>query len=282
MVHTWSKPSPGGTRLALQRKFELNAEAYGGALSVLTVTGLGADVLPFDTDVCEQAGVHKCSGKLGCRVEWIYAEYFNRTAQARMSRLFEAAMVSADRWVRHQWAGPLPRQFGNVAAYQDRGVLHYHYGLPQGTEIERVWSRHVRKFIERQVKLEAQLPREVVWAAVEREYVTGEVTRGVYGFGFVHPGRRNQATESAARYLARNAASYLAGNVGGTRHYVSSRLTGATGITMAALRSCNYLYVRRKLGEVDVVPLWWSTGKQESVLRVWALIENRGPPVASG
>jgi hypothetical protein len=118
---------------------------------------------------------------------------------------------------------------------------------------------------------------EAVWGALMREWQSGEITRGVYGFGFVHPGRVRQGTESAARYLGRNAASYLAGQEGKTRHYVSSRITKQTGVTMQALRSVNYMYVRRMLGE-SPIPEWWNEDKAAAVLRVWGLVEAaRGP-----
>jgi hypothetical protein len=46
--------------------------------------------------------------------------------------------------------------------------------------------------------------------------------------------------------MARNAAGYMARNVAGVgRHYVSARLVRDTGVTMRALRACNWLYVRR-------------------------------------
>ena len=45
-----------------------------------------------------------------------------------------------------------------------------------------------------------------------------------------------------------------AGRAGVGRHYVSKRLVQQTGVTMRALRACNWLYVRRKpieAGELD-------------------------------
>jgi hypothetical protein len=277
-MKTWSRPSPGGRRLSLQRKFELNVAHYGGNVSVLTITAPGEDVLPWDTDQCDHHPSQKCSGEIGCRVEWIYAYYWNATAQARMSRLFEAAQKSADRWVRRQWAGELPRQIGNVGkVMQKRGVYHFHYGMPNGSEIERVWSRHVRKFLQSALSRENRLGAQRVWDAVEREFA-GEVVRGVYGFGFSHPGRTGGSSATAARYLARNAAGYLSDNAWeGGRHYVSSRITRSSGVTMKALRSCNYMFVRQRLGE-PMVPPWWNEERTASVLRVWALIEtSRGP-----
>ena len=301
------KPSAEGRRLALQRKFELNVEAYDGDVSMFTLTAPGADVLPWDRDKCHVTveyvdqvqlsilgepmgprmhrvarGPHKCSGELGCTVEWQRSTIFNATAQVRASRLWEAAQRSADRMVRRLYGGELPRQIGHArGVLQLRGVPHWHYLLPQGSETERAWSRHVWKYMQRQAEHEQRLGPEAVWAAIEQEFTTGEITRGVYGFGFVHPGRGQAARgNGAARYVARNAANYVSGQAAG--HYVSSRLTRRTGITMRLLRSVNYLHVRRKLinaGKLvdEWVPTYWEREYAEKVLGLYGRLQPQGP-----
>jgi hypothetical protein len=186
--------------------------------------------------------------------------------------------------VRRMWGGELPRQLGNVRSPQSRGVDHFHYAMPESTEIEKVWSRHVRRFIEAARRREGKLDAGEVWAALELEWRTGEVTAGVYGFGYNHGGRRG-ANEKAARYMARNAAGYMASNadVGRARHYVSTRLTRKTGVTMRALRSVNYLWARRKMiadGELDDtwIPSYWDADRLASVLHVWGLVEAARAP----
>jgi hypothetical protein len=293
------RASLAGRRLALDRKFELNYLAYGGAVGLAQITPPGADVLPFDTDVCTHPVGEKCSGEKGCKVEWIYALVYEGTVQARMSRLWEAAARSADRVVRRMmWQGQLPVQVSNVRSPQQRGVSHFHYGLPLATEIERAWSRHVRRFLQQQAKREASMDPADVWAALEREYMTGEITRGIYGFGFVNFGKMSREmaraqsagnsaseaairTQKAARYSARNAAGYQAGQA--TRHYVATRLTKKSGVTMRALRSLNYLYVRRMLvatGELEdsVIPGYWKPEWIADVLRVEALVRAAAGP----
>jgi len=285
-VKTWRRPTLGGRRLALERKWVLNlVDGYCGPFSIITLTGLGADVLPWDADLCTHPAGEKCSGLKGCRVEWIYAHVYNATAQARASRLFEAACKSADRWVRRSWAGELPRQLGNCRSPQRRGVDHFHFAMPEGSEVERAWSRHVRRFIEAARRRELLLSSGVVWEALEREWRTGESTRGVYGFGFNHGGRRSGTAAKAARYMARNAAGYMARNADAARarHYVSTRLTSVTGVTMEALRSVNYLWVRRKLidsGELEDgwIPGYWTDERRTSALHVWALVEAARAP----
>lgn len=255
----WHKPSLAGRRVALDRKFTINVAHYGGPIKLVTITPPGVDLLPWDD--------------AGTRVEWIYRVYWEATAQRRMSRLFEAAQVAADRWVRRcGWQGELPRQIANVRSPQKRGVSHWHYALPMGSEIERVWSKTVYGFLRSVANREALVDWRERWAALEREFVSGEVTKGLYGFGFVHPGKvRGGSGAKAARYLARNAAGYLGENASEGRHYVSVRLVRETGATMRALRACNYLHVRLRLGMDPVVPSWWSEEWRAEVQRVFAL-----------
>lgn len=282
------RPSASGRRLALTRKYEVNVAHYGGRVKLLTLTPPGEDLLPFgdETRKLSMTEEHRL-------VEHIYRELWNYSAQARATRLYEAAQRAADRWVRRQWGGKLPRQLGNVRAEQKRGVWHFHYLLPYETEVERVWSKTIERFMDRAWRRELERwPDEAERRRlVEREYLTGEITRGFYGFGFIHGGNPQAKTrDKAARYMARNAAGYMASNVtvaGQSRHYVSSRLTRETGVTMRALRSVNWLYVRRKLidaGELDdsVVPTHWSPDYADHVLRVEALISAHGPPAAEG
>jgi hypothetical protein len=121
---------------------------------------------------------------------------------------------------------------------------------------------------------------------LELEYA-GEITKGFYGFGFVYRGNpAGKSSKTAAEYLSKNAAGYMASNAYGRgRHYVASRLTRETGITMRALRSVNWLYVRRKLidaGELDDdwIPSYWTDDQRQSVLRVWDQVSARGSPEA--
>lgn len=271
------RPSLAGRRIALDRKFRLNTEHYGGRVKLLTLTPPGEDLLPFGDET------RIIDGEEVPQVEWIYRTIWNATAPARASRLFEAAQRHADRWVRRQgWQGELPRQLGNVRAEQKRGVWHFHYQLPYETPIERAWSKTVERFMgqawksdQRKVPDEAER-RELIF----REYTGRGITRGFYGFGFIHGGKpQGKTPEKAAKYMARNAAGYLAWNaLGSPRHYFSRRITTQTGITMRALRGCNYLYVREKLGETPLIPSWWKEDRIAEVLRVWPLVNGARAP----
>lgn len=271
------RPSLAGRRVALDRKFRLNTEHYGGRVKLLTLTPPGEDLLPFGDEV------RKIDGEDVAQVEWVYRTIWNATAQTRASRLFEAAQRHADRFVRRLgWEGELPRQVGNVRAEQKRGVWHFHYLLPFETPIEQQWSRLVQRFMDRAWRTDQRrwpdeaVRRELIFA----EYRGEKPVRGFYGFGFIHGGNpAGKSREKAAKYMSRNAAGYLAWNaLGSPRHYVSSRITRATGITMKALRGCNYLYVRQQLGESPLVPSWWSEDRQAEVLRVWAVVNASPAP----
>jgi hypothetical protein len=285
----WSRPSPGGRRLALDRKWKLNVAHYGDSVSIGTLTAPGADLLPWDTSLCTHAPGEKCSGEKGCSVEWIYREVYNRTFSARRSRLHEAACKAADRFVRRiGYEGKLPRNVGAVSGPQRRGVLHAHVVCRGGAGIEAQWSRVYWRFIKSVCDRESKLPAAERWAALEREYATGEITRGVYGFGFQHRGALGRSAEKASRYMAKNAAGYMASNAYGAKtwHYVSAELTKATGVTMGALKSLNYVYVRRRLiaaGELLDTPFpgWWAEERCELVRRLESMVSaSHAPPPA--
>jgi hypothetical protein len=279
----YRRASAAGRRRALTLKYELNVDHYGGKVKLLTLTPPGEDLLPFGDEVRKVSMTE--SHRL---VDWAYRTQWNYSAQARATRLFEAAQRAADRWVRKQWAGKLPRQIGNVRDEQKRGVFHFHHLMPYETEIERVWTKMVQAYMRNAVKRElARWPEESERRLmIEREYLTGEIVRGFYGFGFVHAGNPAGASnDRAARYMGRNAAGYMAGNAvaGQSRHYVNAGLTRQTGVTMRALRSCNWLYVRRKLidsGELldSWIPSHWSEAQTASTLRVWALLNPSAAP----
>jgi hypothetical protein len=156
-----------------------------------------------------------------------------------------------------------------------------------GSEVERAWSRCIRAYFEKAWKQELERwSTEERWQMLWDEYTGKAPPRGFYGFGFVDrkTGRHSASSAKAGRYMARNAAGYMAKNVAGIgRHYVSVRLTRETGVTMRALRACNWLYVRRKLiaaGELhdQLIPTHWSSEWTDHVLAVMARIDARRGP----
>jgi hypothetical protein len=201
----WKRPSAGGRRLALERKFGANVAHYGGAVSLLTLTPPGQDVLPWGDEQRLVAGsVGDGDAEWSRLVEYPYREVWNWSAQARASRLFEAAQRAADRFISRQWGGELPRQLGNVRSEQKRGVWHFHWLLPMGSEIEKTWSRCIRAYFAQawRQEIERWSPEER-WSMIWDEYRGERVPRGFYGFGFVDrkTGRHSASSGKAARYF---------------------------------------------------------------------------------
>jgi hypothetical protein len=256
----------------------LNVAAFGGKVKLITLTPPGDDLLARGDETRPNNG--------HWMVEWADRERWNATAQKRASRLFEAAQRAADRHVLKLGAGSLPRQIGNVRSEQQRGVWHFHYLLPYETEVERTWSKTVERFLDHAWKNDQRRwpdeakRRELIWL----EYA-GTITRGFYGFGYVHAGNpAGKTSERASGYMARNAAGYMARNVAGIgRHYVNGNLIRQTGVTMRALRATNWLYVRRKLIDADELqddwlPGYWSDVKRAETLKVWAMLQPAHAP----
>jgi hypothetical protein len=215
------------------RKFHDNINAYGGLVTLVAVTAPGADEgLPWDPDRCLVGGEHRHRGDSGCRIVRDLADEWNETASERYARMWKAASVEADRFLRHLgYRGPLPRRVANAWAPQQRGVWHVHEALPAKSPLDLQWSRMVVRFMERHA-------RRYGWGNADRNPLR-KAAAGVGRDGTV-----------AARYLARNTAGYLAENAGGValpgrrlRSYVSRRLTTETGVTMRNLRRVRYLFV---------------------------------------
>lgn len=252
------------------RKFHDNIAAYGGRVVLVAVTGPGDDVLPRDSDG---------------RVRPAFAYGWNVTASARYARLWKAATVSADRYVRRCYGVKgrrLPRRVAVVWALQKRGVWHVHEALPAKTPIELAWSRHVVKFIDAARRREQAMTGNERWAMIEMERHFGIAARGFYGFGFIDRNpMRQRAPEAAyaseamaAAYLARNVGSYLGENASSEaavvgrrlRSYVSRRLTSLTGVTMTNLRRARYLWFVVSSGEA--LPAW----DEALIERVWQVL----------
>jgi hypothetical protein len=168
-----------------------------------------------------------------------------------------------------------------------------HEALPAGSEIERVWTRQVVRFIEVATRRDARRPPAEKRTLLDIEHYLGVHTRGFYGWGFVdrnplrrlgENGRGGDPTKAAA-YLARNAAQYLGENAASgragrelpgraLRSYVSRRLTTKTGCTIRNLRRARYLYVL--IRESLPLPEWTPTE-----LEVVARLIGLGDPAAA-
>jgi hypothetical protein len=215
------------------RKFHDNIRAYDGNVVLVAITAPGAtEGLPWDPDCCAVGVAHRHRGDHGCRVVGDLASEWNESASERYARMWKAASVEADRWLRRRgYRDQLPRRVANAWAPQQRGVWHVHEALPAKSPLELQWSRMVVRFIERNA-------RRYGWGNIDRNPLR-KAAAGVGRDGVM-----------AARYLARNTAGYLTENAGGVAlpgrrltSYVSRRLTAETGATMRNLRRVRYLFV---------------------------------------
>jgi hypothetical protein len=202
----------GDTRVKLQR----NTEAYGGDVTVGTITAPGRDVLPHDGDG---------------QVVLDAASRWNAHAPGAWSRMHRRASARTRRYARRmggEWMGPL----GASWEFQRRGVLHRHFVLPMATHLDRLCARYYVACLD-------ELRHEFGFGFVDR----GRRRRHRWSRQLeVVPAQR------AGRYLAK----YIAGlksdgrlaltetvthrDVPGHVTYVSRRLTARTGCTMRSLR----------------------------------------------
>jgi hypothetical protein len=67
-----------------------NLAAWDRKTCLVTLTAPGVDTLPWDRSKCP-AGEHKCSGRLGCRVQWLAAAEWKSTVTERLSELLKVA-----------------------------------------------------------------------------------------------------------------------------------------------------------------------------------------------
>jgi hypothetical protein len=178
------------------RKFQDNITAYGGLVVLVAVTAPGSgEGLDWDPDRCELQTSHKHGGERGCRVVGDLANEWNETASERYARMWKAACVEADRWLRRLgYRGELPRRVANAWAPQRRGVWHVHEALPGATAIELEWSRLLVGYL-------ARCSRRYGWGNVDRNPLRRVSSRTAAN------------GTKAARYLARNAAGYLGGTL---------------------------------------------------------------------
>jgi hypothetical protein len=241
-----------------QRKCFENLGAYDegeGHAVMLTITGPGADVLPWDTERCRPLGEHRCSGLLGCRVDAVAAQAWNATASDRWRRLHDRCARLAKRET-----GMRPLLLLRAFEMQSRGVLHGHAVVARGT-----WAR------------------KVAAGAYERHLVRLAAS---YDFGSVDTptGRARHARESAA-YVS----SYLTQGKGSKRTlgetvrsdqlpqsviHVATGLTMRTGVTMRALRFRRLLHSRWSVA----LPFPEQRGIQELVEAFPGCVLERGPP----
>lgn len=263
--------------------------AWKGKTCLVTLTAPGASVLSWDRSKCPP-GAHTCSGRLGCRVDWVQAAGWNATVTKRLGDLLKVAREQTRR--KHGKAARI-QVLGYVCEAQQRGVFHPHLVLGYCSAADR--------------------------AALDTFRDTLRRKRGVYGFG---TGRRGSFDAGTAdRFSARDAARYISKYLRPDRAktsfvplleaidritsrnpdtgrrenlvrpvYVSPVLTRVTGVTMGFLRFKRWVW--REWGpDVDEGSLWSlyrghrricarrrAARESESLPRGWLAPTPRDPP----
>jgi hypothetical protein len=103
---------------------------------MFSVTAPGADLYPFDPRFCSHSPSTRCSGRIGCRVDPVLAQAFNRAVGAWWSELHRAAKMRADRATRTKG-----RLLARVWEKQKRGLAHLHGVLDVSTPEKQAWAK---------------------------------------------------------------------------------------------------------------------------------------------
>jgi hypothetical protein len=203
-----------------------------GQVRLVVTTAPGADVLPWDEGFCHRLGQHIHSGSLGCRVESLAANRWNRHREEQWRRLWWAVRNDVER----NRAGP---RVAPALAYfswegQKRGVLHrntvFDCSSPTFTEaaeasvhaLSRLGPAHGFGFTDRKMHE----------GAISGAYAAGVYAAGKDGSGFKRGGIRDLAYMQGAWPLRPR---ILAG--------ASRRLTQRTGVTLSSLRARRKAFV---------------------------------------
>jgi hypothetical protein len=207
-------------------------------LSVMfSVTAPGVDLYPFDPRFCSHSPSQRCSGALGCRVDPVVAEAFNRNASRWWSELHRAAKVRADRST--GFKGKIATR---VWEKQKRGLAHLHGVVSVESPAHRAWAE---TYITALTEMAPRYGFGFVdgWQRVGRKFWPG-VQAAAYLSGYFVSGRGEKAS------LTENV---MAGDLPRLVVFVGRDLTRRTRCTMRNLRAARRLWAARR-GLVDRGP----------------------------
>jgi hypothetical protein len=200
-----------------RKKLLANISAYAGAVTIITITAPGADVLPWDES--------------GRRVRAADRYRWNRTAPKRWRALHRAASQIARRR-----CGKFS-MLARVWQYQGRGVLHVHVvaGVETAREIAAanvyaqalvdLGPRHGFGFVDRGKSTNGVRHLEVIPALRGARYVAK----------YLSPLSADGKPTLSETVTQPDVPPHVV--------YVSTKLTLQTGVTMRQLRWCRFAYV---------------------------------------
>lgn len=222
---------------------------------MFSVTAPGADLYPFDPRFCSHSPSTRCSGRIGCRVDPVVAQAFNKAAGAWWSELHRAAKVRADRAI-----GIKGKLLARVWEKQKRGLAHLHGVLDVSTPEKHAWAE---AYVNALCELAPAKGFGFVdgWHKVGRKFWPG-VQAGAYLSSYFAGGRGRKTA------LTENV---LAGDLPRLVVFVARDLTSRTGCTMRNLRNARRLWAARE-GLIDAPRLtldeWLAAAGMLSLRRV--------------
>jgi hypothetical protein len=239
-------------------------------VTIITVTGPGADRLPWDEDHCAHRRKHRHRGHLGCRVQERAAREWADTLTYRWKLLRDAARLAT----RRASIEP-PLILERVWELQKRGVAHAHLIVPYGDVVERQAAQHFADELARlapahdfgfvDTRLRAFTATEA--AKYLAAYLVGASTK-----------RKASIVELAAAERERRRRPGLGGRLPAMPLWVSFRLTRATGVTMRSLRRARHLWACSR--DFDVPrPNWTGLAEVIAAAHTFRVVYRRGPPV---
>jgi hypothetical protein len=253
-----------------RRRLLENLGACGGRAVMLTLTPPGADLLPWDEQVCAHLGPHKHTGELGCRIKRRYADNWNESAPERARQLNRVAKQRADRELRRRGINERRGKLVHAWEHQRRDAVHQHLLIGMGSETQDRWGTNV----------------DALWGRLYAKALRELAPR--YGFGYVDTRPLYSAPKPA-----REAAAYLSGYFISRRGkkaaitetvqsrvvpplvvYVSPKLTRQTFCTMRNLRRGRRLFMYR--AGVAERPPW----PERELLEVCVVLDRLPPAFA--
>jgi hypothetical protein len=210
-----------------------------GSAAMLTVTAPGArpvwdpatgeiicDALPWDLAWCAHLGEHRCSGKTGCRVEPYKAADWNRTADARWSKMHRAAGTAT----RRRFGPGALVMLDRVIELQKRGVKHVH-------PVFLTTTPRQRQAVEFYAKWLSERSARYAFGFVDRkvEPKPGK-SAAAYGSSYIVTGKKGKLTlQESVQHPSMRRSRVI---------WMTPKLTGLTGVTMRELRFRRFVWVR--------------------------------------
>ena len=217
---------------------------YAQVSVLMTLTGPGAKVLPWDRSLCRHSPTRRCSGDIGCKVLPHIASPWNDSEPGRWHRMNDAAQRFA---VNHVGVRALIVLW--VVEDQKRGVVHRHFAFDLSTPERRAAARAWCHFVQRRSRFYAYgalVPGDDRRWRASNAAVPALQEHDVAG--------RTRMIRYMAKYMAKGMKSLWAVRYSGAGYYVHREATYRTNITRGSLKRARYAWVlaKKSAGELPL------------------------------